>query len=433
MRAPSILFLWGMTLGLSGCDTLWSGLLTADPRNCIRNPAACSAGEICDTVTEACVRPHGIADLGDDLRNPPPLACPRPGYTQPGSPIRFSPATLPFSVPNGEAVAVGDFNKDSFKDLLITSGATGTLHNEVTRLYGRKDCSFESRGVLTVDPYAAWIISADMNLDSNPDFVVAHRSNNQLAVWLGNGGDQFLLAPMSPYTLASPLHLIGAGSLIGESTPDVMVCTDGDLLILPGLGNGALQVNMMRTLPTRSQGPAIGDVNGDGLVDLVADLNFLPGGLQIQLGSISGMLLPGPILPASGEIKSVVIADVNGDLTPDLAATSQVPNQVSVWLGTGMGTFATRVDYSLPFAPDEIVAADFNGDNLRDLAVAGSDRGIAILRSTAPAGSMILQSQMELPLAPVPMLAVGDFNQDGKPDLVAPTGDTVSILYNIVP
>ena len=62
-----------------------------------------------------------------------------------------------------------------------------------------------------------------------------------------------------------------------------------------------------------------------------------------------------------------IVADLNGDGIPDLAATGA--NGVGVMLGSGDGTFRPRVNFSTGAQSQDLAAGDFNGDGRLDLAV----------------------------------------------------------------
>jgi hypothetical protein len=68
-------------------------------------------------------------------------------------------------------------------------------------------------------------------------------------------------------------------------------------------------------------------------------------------------------------IRTIAVADFNGDGIADLAADDFENNKVGVYLGKGDGTFLPPVTYPTQQAPFGVVAADFNGDGRMDLAV----------------------------------------------------------------
>jgi hypothetical protein len=125
-----------------------------------------------------------------------------------------------------------------------------------------------------------------------------------------------------------------------------------------------------------------------------------------------------------------VVGDFNGDGHLDIAVcNSGFPDYkatVSILLGNGDGTLQPAQTFAAGTGLSALVAADFNGDGKLDLAVAntGIDRDykgtVSLLLGNGdgtfgPAQSYVISSQSGLMLS----LAVGDFNGDGTPDLVA--------------
>jgi type II secretory pathway component GspD/PulD (secretin) len=134
----------------------------------------------------------------------------------------------------------------------------------------------------------------------------------------------------------------------------------------------------------------------------------------------------------------VASADFNGDNILDLAvanngaATStNSGDSVSILLGNGDGTFGTATDFPAGNGPTSIAIADYNVDGFPDLAVtAQSDNSVALMLGL---GDGTFSPFFEFPVQTNPLSSVTNvFSTSGQPDLaVANQGsNTVSVILN---
>jgi len=247
----------------------------------------------------------------------------------------------------------------------------------------------------------------------------------------------FISAPGSPISVGSFPFGIAVGDFNGDGKLDLAVAnnTDGTVSVLLGDGNGGFTPAPDSPFPVdiNPSSLVVGDFNGDDNLDL-AVANTTSSTVSVLLGDGRGgfTAAPGSPFPVGADPSGIVTGDFNGDGNLDLAVTNEGSANVSVLLGDGRGGFtpAPCSPVSVGPFPFGIVAGDFNGDSRLDLAVTNQGDGtVSVLLGDgsggfAPAPGSLVSVGGE-PYA----VAVGDFNRNGKLDLVvANTGSTMSVL-----
>ena len=167
---------------------------------------------------------------------------------------------------------------------------------------------------------------------------------------------------------------------------------------------------------------ATADFNRDGRMDVVA-ANYSAGTVSILIGNGNGTL-KGHVDYATGAFpRHLVVGDFNADGNPDLAVDVMGPDDpicpapvVSVFLGKGDGTFRPRVDYATGCDPVWVAIGDFNGDGKQDLVTADTlDNTLDVFLGNGD-GTFQSRLRQSIPLMPFAVVAA-DFNGDGKDDL----------------
>jgi hypothetical protein len=227
-----------------------------------------------------------------------------------------------------------------------------------------------------------------------------------------------------------------AADFNGDGIADIAlgVSDFGFLIVMFGNGDGTFRNGAMDS--SLSVAPVgVGDFNSDGNLDLVV-VDVFTGKLSILPGKGNGTFQP-PVLVATLSSFAVAVADFNGDGKPDLAIGNSATG-VLILLGKGDGTFQPAVTYPATFQTGagafSVRVGDFNGDGKADLVTANGASSIVSVLLGNGDGTFQLPVVAPVPALSSPMesdgMVVGDFNKDGKADVatVSRSSSLVSIL-----
>jgi sugar lactone lactonase YvrE len=214
-------------------------------------------------------------------------------------------------------------------------------------------------------------------------------------------------------------------------------------LATASLGSGTaglgLLVSQTPAASTNMYSEETADFNGDGIPDLALlgtdnIYNDPPFSITILFGKGDGTFTSGPTtqLPASASIVQMKAGDFNGDGKADIAFLTDFlsyPSGATVitLLGNGIGTFTVTAASTVVLPPQDggdviqpsMVTADFNGDGKLDLGIVGNYiyGGVSILLGNGD-GTFTATAANPEENRGLGLIATGDFNGDGIPDLV---------------
>ena len=169
---------------------------------------------------------------------------------------------------------------------------------------------------------------------------------------------------------------------------------------------------------------AASDFNGDGRPDL-ATANSDSNNVSVLLGNGDGTFQAAQTYATAGfNPEFVAVGDVNLDGRQDLAVaqSGSTPSLVSVLLGNGDGSFQPARIFATGQGSLSVAVGDFNGDGRPDLVAANYySNDVSVLLGNGDGTFQAAQSFPTAGMNPV-TVAVGDFNGDGRPDLAVTNG-----------
>jgi hypothetical protein len=357
-----------------------------------------------------------------------------------GSFSRTAGPTIPGILP--VHLAAGDLNGDALGDLVVAAAGTNQVFVYLQHQGGNFGPTPDYQSGVGTDPSA--IRLADVDGDGRLDIVVTNQFSGDVSVLLNNPARPFCTE--TRFRVGVGLYWLdqaggelrmrsfqaSAGAVSGifeEGQPAALAVTNSganSFSLLQGTGTGGFRnPQPARTFATGVRPTSIvaGDFNGDRHLDL-AILNEGSEDISIFLGDGLGSFTATQRFGAGNNPTGLALADVNGDGLPDLLVGNQFGDVLAL-LGRSDGTFLPyqRTDRHVALA-----VADLNGDGRQDLIFADAARDSVTVQYAQP-GQSFVQDRGNGLLAPGAVTAA-DLDGDGIPDLVvANSGSNNALVY----
>jgi hypothetical protein len=278
--------------------------------------------------------------------------------------------------------------------------------------------------------------TGDFNGDGHLDAITVNEGPIPLfgmgiGVSLGNGGGRLGRTVTTDVGDGYGACDLAVGNWNGDAMDDVVVigCVTsgpGDVVALVATGGG--HFTKTQSWPGADVQLVAGDFNGDGLDDFVTSQQGTAD-VRTYLGKGNGTFKAPLVMNPSFDSYDIEAADVNNDQLLDLVGAAGGP----VWtmLGTGDGTLgAQRFTFSQVVTGLELALADLDNDGNLDVAVVDASGGHVGIGLGTGDGRFADGDQIALGTLQAVWVAAGRVTADGNADLVAglDNSSTVSAL-----
>jgi len=298
-----------------------------------------------------------------------------------------------------QTVAIGDITGDGRADVVVGADGLGIL------VYPQLPTGVLGAPTVIATPHTLRVAVGDLDGAAGTDLAAIGWGDDLVSVFLNDGHGSLGGATTYP-ARHSGYDDLEIADVTGDGRDDIVVMSGQtyatpNLSVVAQLAGGGFDAPAEYRVGDQinSNGIGVGDVTGDGRVDIVAAYGGNRPSSQLAVfAQTSAGLLASPVSYPVYDIPTPVeVADLDKDGRADVVTLHSAWLKAGVSLGRADGTLAPEDLYAVPYGsydPHGLAVGDFTGDGWPDLAIADSNNGLVILRN--------LGSQPPPPPTPTP-------------------------------
>ena len=330
-------------------------------------------------------------------------------------------------------VSIGDVDANGTLDVVLAKGRHWPLNNLIFRNDGRGHFSAENLADAPDRTYSAAL--ADLDGDGDLDIVVSNDRPDRKLVYLNDGTGKYHVAG----TFGQPdwsTRYVTVADLNGDERPDLIAANRSSNPADPrpsfvcfNDGRGAFPA--CEPLATQSATIIVAaDLDGDSRIDL-----FVPhrdGGQNLIFwndGAGRFTAAGTPVGPAASRIRAAVAADLNGDGVRDLIVGDE-KDGLFLYAGAGHRSFEKPVTLDASTgAPYSLGVADLNRDGRPDIVVGRQEAVGSVFFNEGGRQPVFSKASWNDGKGSVYGVAIADLDGDGWPDIAAARSDAPNGIW----
>ncbi|MBL7859709.1 MAG: VCBS repeat-containing protein [Cyclobacteriaceae bacterium] len=279
------------------------------------------------------------------------------------------------SLSNPRNLAIRDFDGDGKPDIAVSNGnsANAVVFRNTTSVGAFTSGSLAIPVSFTAGTSPSGIASGDVDGDGKADLIISNSSSNTISVFRNTSvSGTISFAAKVDFTTGTGPHNLAVADIDGDGKEDIIVpnSTAGTVSVIRNnstVGTISLAAKVDFTAGSNTIGIAVGDLNGDGKLDVISS-NTLSNNISVfrntaTSGSITTGSLAAKVDFTTGIAPSygIAVGDLDGDGKPDIVVPNSgtSANTVSVFRNNSSSTATEPTAQPTGFISSAITSNSF--------------------------------------------------------------------------